>query len=117
MFASFLLAHSFWLPSQHFSGFAATIPVFQSNFGSTVLSLLSELAFQRQIFIYLTKHLIDFDIKYLIPTSRIVLLFWEIPFVHYFHFTLTFNPFILLIFTKTSFNKLLLMYLLQNLTI
>lgn len=44
-----------------------------------------------------------------------VLLFWEILFMHYFHLTLMSNTFTLSIFTRISFNKLLLRYLLQSL--
>jgi len=59
----------------------------------------------------------DFDIKYLFPASCMVVLLWEILFTHYFLFTLMFSPFTLFsMLTRTSFNKLLLMYLLQSLT-
>lgn len=78
VFVSFLLAQSFRLSGQYFSGFATVIPVVQSNFGKTVLFQLSKfcrmsqdsagvftaillaLAFQRQILLCLTTHLIDF---------------------------------------------------------
>lgn len=58
-------------------------------------AILLALALQRQLFLCLTEHLIDFDIKYLIPPSCMVLLFWEILFMHYFHLTLMSNTFTL----------------------